>query len=45
MGLGSNAKAALIRQGLKEMMEFCQEFDQTGNFHVNSTFLSISYPL
>lgn len=34
MGLGPNAKAALLRQAMKEMTEFCKIFDQTGHFKV-----------
>jgi len=37
-GLGgtSSSKAALMRQGFKEMAQFCQEFDQTGKYSVSS---------
>ena len=34
IGAPESSKAALIRQGLKEMTTFCKDFDKTGSFQV-----------
>jgi hypothetical protein len=41
LNLGQNAKAAVIRQGLEEMAQFCQIFDNTGKFTVRKSAISL----
>eukprot|EP01031_Cornospumella_fuschlensis_P027883 gene27883-33671_t len=40
MNMGQNSKAAILRRGLNEIAQFCKLFDKTGNFQLETLFLS-----